>query len=107
MSLKLWVILSLAGPFLLIILAQVLVIYVFVTQVVFKILGKNYEAAVMCAGYAGLALGATPTAVANMTAITQKLGAAPKAFIVIPLIGAFFVDLSNAVIINIFLKLLA
>ena len=55
-------------------------------------------------GYAGLALGATPTAIANMTAVTKALGAAPRAFVVVPLVGAFFIDLSNAMVINLLLK---
>ena len=67
---------------------------------VFRLLGRNYDAAVMASGYAGLALGATPTAIANMTAVTQRFGAAPKAFIVVPLVGAFFIDISNALIIQ-------
>jgi ESS family glutamate:Na+ symporter len=67
---------------------------------VFRLLGANYEAAVICSGYSGLALGATPTAIANMTAVTKSMGPAPRAFIVVPLVGAFFIDLSNAMIIN-------
>ena len=66
----------------------------------FKVLGGTYEAAVMCSGYSGLALGATPTAIANMTAVTKSLGPAPRAFVVVPLVGAFFIDLSNALVIN-------
>ena len=57
----------------------------------------------MASGYAGLALGATPTAIANMTAVTKKYGASPQAFIVVPLIGAFFIDVSNAFVIQLFL----
>ena len=68
-------------------------------------LGSTYEAAVICSGYAGLALGATPTAIANMTAVTKSLGPAPRAFIVVPLVGAFFIDLSNAMVINLLLSI--
>jgi ESS family glutamate:Na+ symporter len=100
MSLQLWTLVDLAGGILVLLLAQVLVITIFVIFVVYRLLGKNYEAAVMASGYAGLALGATPTAIANMTAVTKKFGAAPKAFIVVPLVGAFFIDISNAVIIQ-------
>ena len=104
MSLQLWTLVDLAGPLLLIVLAQVIVITLFVVLLVFRIMGKDYDAAVMSAGYAGLALGATPTAIANMTAVTKKFGGSPKAFIVVPLVGAFFIDISNALIINFLLS---
>ncbi|QCX00620.1 sodium/glutamate symporter [Aggregatimonas sangjinii] len=100
MSLQLWTLSDLAGPLLLIVVAQLVVISVFVIVVVFRVMGKDYDAAVMSAGYAGLALGATPTAIANMTAVTKKFGGSPKAFIVVPLVGAFFIDISNALIIR-------
>jgi len=100
MSLQLWTLVDLALPILFLLLAQVIVITLFVIFVVFRLLGQDYDAAVMSSGYAGLALGATPTAIANMTAVTKKFGPAQKAFIVVPLVGAFFIDISNAVIIN-------
>ena len=100
MSLQLWTLIDLAVPIFILLLAQVLIISVFVIFVVFRVLGKDYEAAIMSAGYAGLALGATPTAIANMTAVSKKYGAAPKAFITVPLVGAFFIDISNSVIIQ-------
>ena len=103
MSLQLWMLVDLAGPMLLLLLVQVVLISAFTVLVVFRFLGANYEAAVMCSGYAGLALGATPTAIANMTAVTKSLGPAPRAFVVVPLVGAFFIDLANAMIINILL----
>jgi ESS family glutamate:Na+ symporter len=79
----------------------------FTIFIVFRALGKNYDAAVIASGYAGLALGATPTAIANMTAVTKKYGASPQAFIVIPLVGAFFIDLSNAFVIQFFISWLS
>jgi len=100
MSLQLYALVDLALPILLLLASQVLVVTVFTVFVVFRVLGKNYEAAIMSSGYAGLALGATPTAIANMTAVTKKYGAAPQAFIVVPLIGAFFIDISNSIIIR-------
>lgn len=103
MSLQLWMLAGLAGPMFLLLLIQVLMVVSYSVFVVFRVLGGTYESAVMCSGYAGLALGATPTAVANMTAVTKSLGPAPRAFIVVPLVGAFFIDLSNAMIINILL----
>jgi len=104
MSLQLWTLLGLAAPIVIILLVQTVMITLFTVFVVFRLLGKNYDAAVMAAGYAGLALGATPTAVANMTAVTESFGPAPKAFIVVPLVGAFFIDIANAGIIEIFLR---
>ena len=105
MSLQLWTLAGLGGPILVILGFQILVITLFVIFVVFRVMGKDYDAAVMSAGYAGLGLGATPTAIANMTAVTKKFGASPKAFLVVPLIGAFFVDISNAFIIKFLLDL--
>jgi len=107
MSLQLWTLIDLALPILLLLIAQVLVVSIFTILVVFPVLGKTYDAAIMASGYAGLALGATPTAVANMTAVTKKYGASPQAFIVVPLIGAFFIDISNAVVIQTILNWLA
>ncbi len=106
MSLKLWTVASLAGPMLVLVAAQVAAACGFSIFVVFRALGSNYEAAVICSGYTGLALGATPTAIANMSAVTKSLGPAPRAFIVVPLVGAFFIDLANAVVINSLLTLL-
>jgi ESS family glutamate:Na+ symporter len=100
MSLQLWTLIDLAVPIILLLIAQVLVISFFAIFVVFHSLGANYDAAVISSGYVGLGLGATPTAVANMTAVTKQYGASPQAFIVVPLIGAFFIDISNAIIIQ-------
>jgi len=105
MSLKLWTLIDLAGPILLLLMAQLLVICLFAYFVIFRLMGKNYDAAVMSAGYVGLGLGATPTAIANMTAVTKKYGASAQAFLVIPLVGAFFIDIANAFIIQMILKL--
>lgn len=104
MSMQLWTIAELAGPILLLLLVQVVVITLFVVFVIFRAMGSNYDAAVIASGYAGLALGATPTAIANMSAVTKKFGASAKAFIVVPLVGAFFIDISNAFIIRGFLN---
>jgi ESS family glutamate:Na+ symporter len=107
MSLQLWTLLDLAAPIITILLVQVIMITAFSILVVFRVLGKSYDAAVMVSGYAGLALGATPTAVANMTAVTESFGSSPRAFIVVPLVGAFFIDIANAGIIEIFLRWLS
>ncbi len=100
MSLQLWTLAGIGRPILLLLVAQVVVVTLFVVFVVFRLMGRDYDAAVMSAGYAGLALGATPTAIANMTAVTEKFGASAKAFVVVPLVGAFFIDISNALIIQ-------
>ena len=68
-------------------------------------MGKDYDAAVICAGFTGLGLGATPVAIANMNAITSKYGPSLKAFLVVPLVGAFFIDLVNALVIKFFIGL--
>jgi len=77
----------------------------FTVLVVFRVLGRNYDAAVIAAGFIGFGLGATPTAMANMTAVTQRHGASHVAFLVVPLVGAFFLDLLNTVAIRFFLTL--
>ena len=107
MSLQLWTIASLAGPILAILAAQFAVSFLFALFVVFKVMGRDYEAAVICAGFGGISLGATPTAMANMAAVAQKYGNAHRAFIIVPLVSGFFVDISNAVVIQRFLNWLA
>ncbi|MCT0208390.1 sodium/glutamate symporter [Synechococcus sp. CS-1332] len=104
MSLQLWTIASLAGPILAILAAQFVVSFLFALFVVFKVMGRDYEAAVICAGFGGISLGATPTAMANMSAVAQTYGAAHRAFIIVPLVSGFFVDISNAVVIQRFLN---
>jgi ESS family glutamate:Na+ symporter len=103
MSLQLWKLVSLAAPIMLMMGAQLLAVVLFILFVVFRSLRSNYEAAVICSGFAGFTLGATPNAIANMNAITSKYGPAPYAFIIVPLVGGFFIDLLNAVVIELFL----
>lgn len=105
MGMQLWSIADLAGPLFAILAAQVLLVLVFIVFVLFPLMGRNYLATVLSAGFAGFALGATPTAVANMTAVTKTHGPAPTAFIILPLVGAFFVDITNAFVIQFFLNL--
>lgn len=92
MSIKLWEIADLALPLFIIVFAQVFFIVVFSIFVLFKLLGKNYDAAVMVAGFAGHGLGATPNAMANMSAVAQRFGPSKKAFLVVPIVGAFLID---------------
>lgn len=105
MSMQLWTLVGLAGPLLAILAAQVVAVILFIRFILFPAMGRDYQSVVLSAGFAGFALGATPTAVANMTAVTKSHGAAPQAFIILPLIGAFFVDISNAFVIQYFLSL--
>lgn len=92
MSIQLWQLADMALPLVLIILAQVIFMILFTVFVAFKLLGKNFDAAVMAGGLAGHGLGATPNAIANMDAITRKYGPSPTAFLIIPIVGAFLVD---------------
>ena len=102
MSMQLWTLAGAMGPILLTLIAQILVVVLFTTRVVFPLMGRDYDAAVISGGFAGLGMGATPVGIANMQAVTAKYGASAKAFLVIPLIGAFFIDLVNAVVIKAF-----
>ena len=100
MSMQLWTIAGLAGPLLLILLLQTVAAVTFILWVLFPLMGKDYQAAVLSAGFGGFALGATPTAIANMTAVTKAHGPAPTAFLILPLVAAFFVDVTNAFVIG-------
>jgi ESS family glutamate:Na+ symporter len=103
MTIQFWTLVDLAGPLLLILIAQFLFALAINLVLVFPLLGGTYDAAVIAAGFMGFTLGSTPTAMANMTAVTHKFGPSPKAFIVLPLVSAFFIDLLNAVMIPFFL----
>lgn len=103
MGMQLWSIADLAGPLLIMLTAQAVAAVLFIFFVFFRLMGGDYLSAVLSAGFAGFALGATPTAIANMTAVTKSHGAAPTAFIILPLVGAFFVDITNAFVIQFFL----
>ena len=103
MSMQLWALADLAGPLVALLGLQLLLAVLFTVFVLFPVLGRNYDAAVIGAGFIGFGLGATPTAMANMTAVTQRHGASHVAFLVVPLVGAFFIDLLNTVVIRLFL----
>ncbi|HEN9522448.1 TPA: sodium/glutamate symporter [Acinetobacter baumannii] len=107
LSLKLWQLADLAGPLVVILGAQTLTMALYAAFVTFPVMGKNYDAAVLAAGHCGFGMGATPTAVANMQAITNMYGPSHKAFLIVPLCGAFFVDLINATVIQLMLKFIA
>lgn len=103
MSMQLWTLAAIAGPLLVVVAVQAVVAVAFTVIVVFPLLGKNYQAAVLGAGFVGLTLGATPTALASMSAVTKHYGPSPNAFIILPLVSAFFVDIVNLVAIQYFL----
>ena len=106
MGLKLWELADLAIPMVVMLVAQTVLMMVYAYFVVFNLLGKNYDAAVMTSGFCGFGMGATPNAMANMQAITQKYGPAPTAYFVVPLVGSLFIDFMNTIIITSFLNLL-
>lgn len=104
MSMQLWTLVDLAGPILAILGAQFLLAVVVALLLIFPAMGRNYDAAVISAGFGGITLGTTATAMANMSAVTQRFGASHLAFIIVPLVGAFFIDLTNALVIPFFLR---
>jgi ESS family glutamate:Na+ symporter len=104
MDLKLWELAHLAGPLTVVLLTQVILVVLFALLVSFRLMGKDYESAVMASGFIGFVLGTTANAVANMRTLTGKYGAAPKAFLVVPMVGAFFIDFANALIITFYLN---
>jgi len=107
MALKFWEIGEESLFIIVSILLQAVSILLFTVFVVFRVLGKNYASAVISAGYIGSAMGATPTAMANMVAVTKEHGPSPVAFAVIPIMGAFIIQVSNAFVINIILMIMA
>ena len=106
MTLKLWELAGLALPLLMIVLGQVLVVTLFSLWAIYRWMGRDYDAAVMTGGFVGFMLGTTANAMANMRSLVERYGPAPRAFLVIPMVGAFFIDFTNAIIITIFLNVL-
>jgi ESS family glutamate:Na+ symporter len=105
-SLRLWELSSLALPLMLILVAQVAFMGLYGAFVAFPLLGKDYDSAVLVSGLCGFGLGATPNAMANMSAVCYKYRYAVKPFIIVPIIGAMFVDLINTGVITLFLNLI-
>ncbi|EPV8861022.1 sodium/glutamate symporter, partial [Escherichia coli] len=105
MSLKFGQLASMAGPVLIIIAVQTVVMVLFACFVTFKMMGKDYDAVVISAGHCGFGMGATPTAIANMQTVTKAFGPSHKAFLVVPMVGAFIVDISNSILIKIFIEI--
>lgn len=104
MTLKLWELQDLMGGVLVVLICQVIFMLIYAYFVVFRVLGKNYDAAVMCAGLCGHGLGATPSAIVNMTAINEEYGMSRKAMMIVPIVGAFLVDIIYQPIVLTFIK---
>ena len=104
MSLQLWTLQGLGGPLLVILGVQFLIAFAYTLLVVFRLMGRDYQAAVLCAGFGGFSMGATPTAMANMAAVTQTYGPAARAFLILPLVSGFFVDITNSLVIQRFVN---
>ena len=105
LSLRLWELVDLALPVLVILAVQVVVMMLYAAFITYRFMGKDYDAVILAAGHCGFGLGATPTAVANMQAVTDRYGPSYKAFLIVPIVGAFFVDLVNATILQVFTQL--
>ena len=105
-SLRLWELQSLALPVIVILSSQVVLMALFAYYLAFPLLGRNYDAAILCAGLCGFGLGATPNAMANMSAVCYKFRYTVRPFLIVPIIGAMFTDLINTGIITLFLSLL-
>ncbi len=93
MTLKLWELKGLAGPLIAVLIIQTIVLVALTYFVIFRLLGKNYNAAVMCSGLLGHSLGATPTGIVNMSSICEEFGFARRAFIIVPIVGSFLIDI--------------
>ncbi|SDI72109.1 sodium/glutamate symporter [Aliiruegeria lutimaris] len=105
MSLQLWTLQGMGLVLIVVMTAQTLLSIVFAIHVLFPAMGRGYRAAVLASGFGGVTLGATPTAIANMTAVTKRYGPSPMAFVILPLVSAFFVDIVNSFAIQFFLPL--
>ena len=105
MTLRLWDLVGVALPLAIMLVLQVAAIAVIAATIVHRVMGRDYEAAVMAGGFCGFMLGTTANAMANMEALVERYGPAPKAFLVVPMVGAFFVDFTNAIIITFCLNL--
>lgn len=105
MALRLWELVGLAGPMLGILVLQVAALVIYAMVVTFVVMGRTYDAAVLAAGHIGFGLGATSTAIASMQAITSRYGHSPLAFLLVPVTGAFLIDIANALILQGFLTL--
>jgi ESS family glutamate:Na+ symporter len=103
-DLKLWQLVHLALPLIAILVAQVLIVLIFAVTASYRLMGSDYDSAVIASGFIGFVLGTTANAVANMKTLVGKFGPAPRAFLIVPMVGAFFIDFTNALVITLFLN---
>ena len=106
MSLNFSQLANMAGPVLLIIMVQTVVMILFACFITFKLMGKDYDAVVISAGHCGFGMGATPTAIANMQTVTKTFGPSHKAFLIVPMVGGFIIDISNSIFIKFFIGII-
>ena len=106
MSLNFSQLANMAGPVLLIIIVQTIVMGLFACFITFKLMGKDYDAVVISAGHCGFGMGATPTAIANMQTVTKTFGPSHKAFLIVPMVGGFIIDISNSIFIKFFISII-
>lgn len=106
MSLKLWQLAALALPMIVILLVQTVVMFLYANFLVFNVMGRDYESAAMTTAFCGFGMGATPNAMANMRALVERYGPAPRAFFIVPLVGSLFVDFFNSMVLTTFMNLL-
>lgn len=106
MAIQLWTLAAAAQAIFIVLVLQVLLMTLFAIYVVFRVMGRDYDAVVIASGFAGMGLGATPVAIANMNAITSQYGPSTKAFLIVPLVGAFFIDILNAGTIKVFIQIM-
>lgn len=103
-GLKLWELAEVAGPMLVILISQTVLMAVFAYFITFKVMGSDFDAATIAAGHCGFGMGATPNGVANMTSVQERFGPAPRAFFILPVVGAFLIDFTNAMVITAFVN---
>lgn len=106
-GLRLWELAEVAGPMLIILAVQTLIVALFATFITYNLMGRDYDAAVMAAGHCGFGMGATPNGVANMQSVVEGFGPAPRAFFILPVVGAFLIDFTNTAIITVFVNIIS
>ena len=106
LTLKLWELTAIAFPLLAILIVEVVLTWFFSVIITFRVMGRDYDAAVMTAGFCGFMVGITPNAMASMEELAEKYGPSPRALLVVPLVGAFLIDLTNSLVVTTFANLL-
>ena len=105
-TLKLWQLADLALPLIILLLGQTVFMYIYARYVIFNVMGRDYDSAVLAAGTCGFGMGATPNAMANMQAVTGKFAPSIKAYLLVPIVGSMFADFLNSLTVTFFINLL-